>query len=128
MCLLGLEILPLCCHYVGMTPKKDTVKRAADLVRSRREKLGLSQQILLERGGPSRSVVTKLELENVWPARPATQIKLARSLGWREDAFDLIEAGHDPVVIGGDVNKDELRSLIGAARQILEELERRLGS
>lgn len=105
-------------------PKPDTIRRSAKIVRERRESLGVSQD-LGSRGGPSRWVITELETKNVWPARRATQIKIARSLGWREDAFDLMAKGKDPVVQDG-VSTEELRSLVSSARMILEELERRL--
>lgn len=105
-------------------PKPDTIKRAADLVRTRRETLGRSQD-LAEYGGPSRWVVTELELKHRWPKRPATQKEIARALNWREDAFDLLASGKTPV-IQETVSGEELKSLVSSARMILEELERRL--
>lgn len=107
-----------------MEPDVDTVKRAARIVRERREQLGRSQD-LSDFGGPSRWVVTELELKNVWPARPATQMKIARALDWREDAFDLLAKKRTPVPSEAP-NQEELISLLRGARSLLEELERRL--
>lgn len=105
-------------------PKPDTIKRAARIERTRRESLGLSQD-MKEQGGPSRAVITELELKNVWPKRPATQMQIAHALRWRPDAFELLAKGKDPVELEG-VTTEELRSLVSSARMILEELERRL--
>lgn len=107
-----------------MEPDVDTVKRAARIVRERREALGRPQD-LSEYGGPSRWVITELELKHVWPARPATQMKIARALNWRQDAFDLLSKKRTPVP-SDDVNPEELISLLRGARSLLEELERRL--
>lgn len=107
-----------------MEPDKDTIKRAARIVRERREQLGRTQD-LGEYGGPSRWVITELELKNVWPSRPATQMKIARALNWREDAFDLLARKKAPVP-SDVVNSEELISLLRGARSLLEELERRL--
>lgn len=108
-----------------MEPDLDTVKRAARIVRERREDLGRSQD-LSEYGGPSRWVITELELKNVWPARPATQKKIARALNWRDDAFELLAKKRMPIVTD-EVNRQEVVNLLRAARQLLEELDRRLG-
>lgn len=107
-----------------MRPDDEAVRRAARLVRKRREQLGRSQD-LSEYGGPSRWVMTELELKFVWPVRKGTQMKIARALDWREDAFDLLARKKDPVE-SDMVNTDELLSLLRGARSILEELERRL--
>lgn len=109
----------------AVEPGNDTIKRAAKLVRARREKLGRSQD-LSEWGGPSRWVVTELELKHRWPARAATQMEIARALNWREDAFELLARGKNPVE-SNNVSADELRNLVSSARTILEEIERRLG-
>lgn len=109
----------------GVEPGTDTIKRAAKLVKARRQKLGRSQD-LAEFGGPSRWVITELELKHRWPARPATQMEIARALNWREDAFELLAKGKNPVESNA-VSSDELRSLVSSARTILEEIERRLG-
>lgn len=109
-----------------MEPDADTISRAARLVRERREQLGLSQD-MREVGGPSRWIITELELNNEWPKRGATRMKIARALQWREDAFELLEQGKDPVEEVTPVGTtDEMRSLVSAAKSILEELERRL--
>lgn len=109
----------------AVEPGTDTIKRAAKLVKARREKLGRPQD-LSEFGGPSRWVITELELKYRWPARPATQMEIARALNWREDAFDLLAKGKTPVE-SNSVSAEELRNLASSARMILEELERRLG-
>lgn len=94
------------------------------MVRERREDLGRSQD-LSEYGGPSRWTITELELKHEWPVRRATQVKIARALKWREDAFDLLAKGKTPV--NEDViSTEELRSLVTTARSLLEEIERRL--
>ena len=140
---------PACQNHHGMMdPGPDTIKRAAELVKKRREQLGRSQD-LTEYGGPSRWVLTELELKNRWPARPATQMEIARALNWQEDAFDLLARGETPIeTTDGGVSADELRNLVNAARESLnaacksldearesldeareslDELERRLG-
>lgn len=54
-------------------------------------------------------------------------MKIARALQWREDAFELIEQGKDPVEQTAPTkSKEELKALLGVARQVLEEVERRL--
>ena len=108
-----------------MEPGPDTIKRAARLVKARREQLGRSQD-LADWGGPSRWVITELELKHRWPARAATQMEIARALNWREDAFELLAKGKTPVE-SNDVSVDEMRNLVSSARMILEELERRIG-
>lgn len=108
----------------AVEPGTDTIKRAAKLVRARREKLGRSQD-LSEWGGPSRWVVTELELKHRWPARASTQMELARALNWREDAFDLLAKGKNPVESNA-VSSEEVLSLVSSAKTILEEIERRL--
>lgn len=108
-----------------MQPKKDTIKRAAQIVRARREQLGLSQD-LSDVGGPSRWTITELELNHRWPVRASTQMEIARALRWREDAFELLARGKDPVIDEGALAPQEVKSLVTAARSILEELERRL--
>ena len=80
-------------------------------------------------------MLTELELKNRWPARPATQMEIARALNWQEDAFDLLARGETPIeTTDGAVSADELRNLVNAARksldearESLDELERRLG-
>lgn len=108
-----------------MEPDRDAIKRAARIVRERREDLGRPQD-LKDFGGPSRAVITELELKEVWPQRRATQVKIARALNWREDAFDLLAKKRTPVPTDA-VNAEELISLLKGARSLLEELERRLG-
>lgn len=110
---------------VCMEPGTDTIKRAAKLVKARREQLGRSQD-LADYGGPSRWVITELELKHRWPQRASTQMEIARALNWREDAFELLARGRNPVEDDG-VGASELRNLVSSARMILEELERRLG-
>lgn len=107
-----------------MEPDKDAIRRAARIVRERREQLGRPQD-LKEYGGPSRAVITELELKEVWPVRRATQIKIANALNWREDAFDLLAKKRTPVP-SDEVNREELMSLLQGARSLLSELERRL--
>ncbi|MGO9333374.1 MAG: hypothetical protein ACLQCU_04845 [Acidimicrobiales bacterium] len=117
-----------------MDPGPDTIERAAELVKKRREQLGRSQD-LAEYGGPSQWVMTELELNHRWPARDRTQMEIARALNWQEDAFDLLARGETPIeTTDGGVSTDELRTLVNAARksldearESLDELERRLG-
>lgn len=109
-----------------MVPDADTIKRAARIVKARREQLGLAQD-MSDVGGPSRWIITQLELEYEWPKRGATRMKIARALQWREDAFELLAVNKDPVEEVTPVGSvEEWRSLVSAAKQILEELERRL--
>jgi len=75
-------------------------ERLAEAVRGRRHWLGLSQECLADRGGPSHRVVRQIE-SGKSPTKPndATLAKLERGLGWKQGTARSIldgTGGDDP--------------------------------
>lgn len=72
-------------------------KRLAEAVRGRRHWLGLSQEGLADRGGPSHRVVRQIESGKP-PTKPsdATLAKLERGLGWNQGTAQAILNGTAP--------------------------------
>lgn len=71
-------------------------KHMGDVIRRRREELGLTQQQAAARADIALSTWGQYEGGRT-EGRGLTRAAIARALGWRADAMELILAGGDPV-------------------------------
>lgn len=72
------------------------LKRFGEIVKARREDLGLRQDQLVERRGPSTTTMTKVENGNPPPPSAVTLRKLDTSLGWEPGSAQKTLDGGNP--------------------------------
>lgn len=78
----------------------EQIARLGQIVKERREELGVSQKQLLDRGGPSNSTLTKIEQGRADTISNATMRKIDRALDWEFGSAQEVLAGGDPTVSG----------------------------
>lgn len=79
------------------------LERLADRVKRRRERLGLRQDEMAGRGGPSTTTLTKVENAAAPPPAPSTLRKLDASLGWTEgSAYRTLYENGEPDLASGE--------------------------
>lgn len=69
------------------------LRRLADAVSVRRARLGVNQEALPSRGGPSGRTIRDIETARLTRITPATLAKLDRALAWRDGTAEKILAG-----------------------------------
>lgn len=106
-------------------PTKAQIERVAEAVRTRREMLGLPQD-LSDRGGPKRNAVGALETRYIWPRLPATRARWAKALEWEPDAFDRLVAGEEPKLLNPVMSPEDLDRAFDALERAISELRRRV--
>lgn len=73
-------------------------RRLATVVQQRRRELGLTQEAVRARGGPSTATMRMLEGGHQESYRPGILADLERALQWTAGSVEAILAGGDPVV------------------------------
>jgi hypothetical protein len=105
---------------------EEQIKKVAEAVRERRERLGFSQDLSVH-GGPKRNAVGAFETRYVWPKLPATRARWARALEWEPDAFDRLLAGEEPVPLQkSGVDPEDLDRAFDALERAISELRRQV--
>lgn len=79
-----------------MTPTDDLLQRFGRIVKERRDALGLRQDQMVHRGGPSTTTMTKVENGTLPTPSPVTLRKLDKGLGWADGSAALTLAGGEP--------------------------------
>lgn len=78
------------------TPETADWKRLGNVIRGRRDALGLTQNA----GGVSPATWRKMETGKAPPYRSSSVAAVCRVLGWTPDSFDRVLEGGDPVEVG----------------------------
>lgn len=74
----------------------DALLRLGSIVRRRREELGLTQDQVTERGGPSDKSQTRIERGQLPRPTAKTLAKLDRALKWDQGSAAAVLVGRDP--------------------------------
>ncbi len=95
----------------------DDIVALGRLVRTRRERLRLTQSELARQVGVSRSAISELEAGRIEQPRAAVFAKLARSLGIPAAAL-LAAAGYPEAEVAFNIEADELMLLAASVAQL----------
>lgn len=99
------------------TPGWDALAYA---VRARRERLGLTQKNVNQRGGPSEATMNKLEQARDTPFKPMTLSRVDKALGWKDGTAHGIVTGDIPGAWLDDFTND-VDSVIAYTGDLSEE-------
>lgn len=94
------------------TPGWDALAYA---VRARRERLGLTQKNVNQRGGPSEATMNKLEQARDTPLKPITLSRVDKALGWKDGTAHGIVTGEIPGAWLGDFANDVESVIVGTS-------------
>jgi transcriptional regulator with XRE-family HTH domain len=88
-------------------------ERVARYVRARREELGLTQEDVATRGGPSTATLRLIEGASLTTPRPKSLRQLETALYWGPGSALAIYRGGEPVILDsdplGDLTPEEIR-------------------
>ena len=96
-----------------MTTTDDLLLRFGRIVRERRDYLGLRQDQVAARGGPSTTTLTKVENGTPPAPTPGTLRKLDVGLGWEQGSATRAVSGGDPTPTHENAIKTEFFSATG---------------
>ena len=97
---MSLLDVSVCVCQTGPVADRDW-ERLASYVRERREELGLTQEEVASRGGPSTATLRLIENNATDSYRQKSLRQLEDALGWTRGSVLAILAGDEPVLHGG---------------------------